>query len=621
VLGRRKLAIQSLIVLAALACSGPSPAPGPLVGVTKAAAKTAPADIAFDAFIFDLNLQKTYGTRADEIQAQLRSSRAAVNAKVKPVHLVSYAARQGVLLASDPDVITPLLFASTLADALDPVTEGRTTGGQTPSAPLTSTSDGPTTTTTTFLNTTTQLFGSGSKVTLTMHWTYRETTVDKATGAKLVDLNDDRTMIGTIDVCPNASGVSPATIDVHIQLSASAGGGTKTRSSTSSNTFSGHVDDQAVLRRVTQDAQIQTSWQTDAGSGGYDLNLTNASWQASESGVGSGIDSNAVGGSLTPKGTATADQVTKEAGETIAIDSAAINPAYNQAQKLWRNGRCVVIQVPDYKAETPIQVEKQSETQHDEAVDPKSETKFSMSIKHRFGGALSQPAEASLTSGDKKLEPAQVYAVPASLKYTAPAEQDKRAVALLKSISKRGIGKLVIAFHTAGRHLKLDIKGKVRIEYGGVVEVAEETVGPVEFTKKDDTSYEGAASVRGFVRLIQFYGGSDTGPFLIPAGNDCFVSFDTGTLYLAAHIEEQGDTSVWLVHLLDDDRTNVNSTEGSCKYFRSGGTGGESFAMVQIPGDFRIPIDGGTVHLQGTQKDQYVTTSVDATVTATVTKS
>lgn len=581
---RRTLVVPWLIVISALACGGQAAAPGPLAAVTKVAAKTSPADIAFDAFLSDLNLQKTYLGRADEIQAQLWASRMSVNAKVKSVHLMSYSARQGVPHAGETNAIMPLIFASTLADALDPVTSGRTTGGQTPSAPLTSTSDGPTTTTTTSLNITTHLSGAGSKVTLTMFWTYHETTVDKATGAKLVDLSDERTIVGTIDVCPGTSGVSPATIDVHIQLSASTDRGTSTRSSTSSNTFSGHVDDQAVLRRVTQDVQLQTSWQNDSGSGGYDVNLTNANWQASESGVGSGLDSNGVGGSLTSRGAATAGQATNDAGKMMAVDLVAIEPAYNQAQKLWRNGRCVVVQVPDYNAETPLSMSQQSSVQHDEEVELSSVTKFGVNLRHRFAGALNQAVKGSL-SGEKKLEPMDLNAVPNSLSYSAPGEQDKQATVTLKSTSKRGIGTLAISFHTKGRHLTLTAEGTGASTDQNPISF-NVTIGPAEFHKVNDTTWEAVAPTKG------------TGRWPNPYMPECDILInETGTATLVAHIETRADKSFWVVHL-DQARSGAQLNESTCAGVSVSvpmPTGGWALIALKVVGDVEIPIDGGTV--------------------------
>jgi hypothetical protein len=102
---------------------------------------------------------------------------------------------------------------------------------------------------------------------------------------------------------------------------------------------------------------------------------------------------------------------------------------------------------PDYGAETPIEVADQTKAQHDERVDQASQTKFGVGTKHRFGGTLSQSVTTSL-AGETRLEPAKVEGAPGQLTYTAPNAQDLKATVLLRSTSKRGIGVLVLDFHT-----------------------------------------------------------------------------------------------------------------------------------------------------------------------------
>jgi hypothetical protein len=598
----RNLVLAALLV-GLFACGGSSPPTGPAADAARVATNQQVSDLAFETFLSELKLDPA-------TSGQIRASRAAVNAKVKPIRLTSFAARQG-LQAEPPGIFMVLTYATFLADSLDPMTGGRNAGGQTKPDPLQSTTSGGDTTTTTFLNITMNLQGAGSKVTLTMQWTYKETTTNTKTGEKIVELTDDRTMAGSIDVCPTDGGIVPATIDVHIQLGKSGAGAVASRTSTSSNTFSGHVDDQAVLRRVTHDMQQTASWQNSSGAGGYDFNSTGLNWNAGESGISGGVDASGIGGSARSNGSATDSQVTKEAGGTMAIDKAAVDPAYGAAQKLWRAGRCVVIQAPDYKAETPLATADQGKTQHDEEVDGGSLTKFGINLKHRFaGGALSQPVKASL-NGDKKLQPTELKSGSGSLSYTAPGEDDKQATVTLKSVSRRGIGNLVIAFHTKGKHLKLSARGTMTTTFSSFLNLAWSiTINPADFHKAGADKWEAQTTAK----LTGHYTN-------LPI--NCAIQFtETADLTLVATRETRAGQPVWVVQV-DPLRSAAHLAGAPC----IGGTaatqiptGGYATMALNAVGDIVIPGDGGTLTLSGTKAVGSATSTARLTFTATVTE-
>src|SRR2546430_782981 len=81
-------------------------------------------------------------------------------------------------------------------------------------APTAHTSDGATAVTTTTTSATETLSSVGPQVKLTLNWSYRETTKDKTSGATLVDISEDRTMVGAINVCPDQEGAVGAFVDV-----------------------------------------------------------------------------------------------------------------------------------------------------------------------------------------------------------------------------------------------------------------------------------------------------------------------------------------------------------------------------------------------------------------------
>src|SRR5439155_9322231 len=130
-------------------------------------------------------------------------------------------------------------------------------------------------------------------------------------------------------------------------------------------------------------------------------------------------------------------------------------------------------------------VADQNKPQHDETVDQASETKFAVDLKHRFGGLLSQSVTAAI-SGQKTREPSRLESLPSSLTYKAPDEQDKKAAATLKSTSKRGIGTLVLDFHTGGS-LTLTLTGTATSHLAFIGNTSDQsvqvTIGPLDFKK------------------------------------------------------------------------------------------------------------------------------------------
>ncbi len=487
---RLRWSVPVALVFALAACL-PTAAPSAdgIDGITRAEAslRATPRDVEFEAFIANVGLQTAFGARADEILDQLRKTRAAAALGLGRSSARGRPGLAAPVLVTGPEAVLvgmPGAFTVLFGALLDRLTaEGR--GGQQPRKTSSSTEEGPTSRTTTVLNQTVDATVNGSRVQIVMHWTYQTATTDKASGATLVDTTDDRTIVGVIDVCPSAAGLVPGSLDSHMQsVAAVQSGSNTTRTTTTSSTFSGQVDDRAALGQVVQVGQTSSTW-----SGG---------------GAGS---SGSLTGTLSGAGAMTFDGDRSGTGAAfLGVVQAALvmygpGGVYGEAEKLWRNGRCVMVTAPDYSVETPLKVSEQEKQQHDEEVDVDSETKFSVSLKHRFGGgALSFPINAELTSGDKKLEPSKLSGS-GSLAYKAPAEPEKNAIAQLKSTSKRGIGTLVVGFHTVGKHLKLSIKGTLRQPFGPFTYVANISIGPADFQKVDATAREATGAVNLTIRV------------------------------------------------------------------------------------------------------------------------
>jgi hypothetical protein len=181
----------------------------------------------------------------------------------------------------------------------------------------------------------------------------------------------------------------------------------------------------------------------------------------------------------------------------------------------------------------------------------------------------------------------------------------------MRSTSKRGIGTLVLAFHTKGKHLKITIQGTVRTQVASApfALVASTTIGPADFSRADSTTLESKAPVKSSIRYE---------PNIVPCE---FVAQENGTLDLTATVEKRGDTSVWVVHSYRD-RTNVQVSASACGFSAQAPFAGGGYAinLVAVPGDIVIPIDGGTVPISGAQTmTAGVTFVVQGTLVATVT--
>jgi hypothetical protein len=564
-------------------------------------------DRPFEDLLTQLDLQKTFGARATEILEQIHKTRAAVAAARKAASaahgpgLASVAAAVGTF--SVPQ------FAIQFGNSLDPLTKAGGTR-ESPGRPYNSQETGAESFTTTTLSTTEIFTGEKAHVTGTLKWSYSTITIETKTGATLLHMTDERSLIGGIDVCPDAGGTVPATLDVTANIVAQVGAVTTTKRSTAHSSFEGSVSDQAALTSVTQKAHSESSTESATGNSGYSADHT-ATWNANDSGdYVRGLD--AITGTVTPNGAAAAaaDAATA-AGWDLVLDAYALEPGYKAAQDLWRHGRCVMVTAPDYNAETPINLDEQGKSQNDKAVDPKSETKFSVGLKHRFeSGALNQAVTAAL-SGDKKLEPQRLDSAPSTLTYTAPDDEGKKATATLKSTSKRGIGTLVLDFHTAKQALTLTITGTLKLErrfFGTSTEVDDTvSIGPLEFKKFFDDTWQGTGTWSAQTRSIAS----------VPGSTQTCTGTQRGTITMIATYEDRGGKKVWVID--GNDADVAGTATSSCP-----GTDPEGDSAAQFLGVFKpivIPDEGGTIAIHGAQGDPSLgAATADGTVKATTKK-
>jgi hypothetical protein len=400
-----------------------------------------------------------------------------------------------------------------------------------------------------------------------------------------------------------------ASLDVEQKVRSDAKGTVTTREAKSKNKFTGTVGTDAFLSSVQQSFHEESSWQLTTGSGAYNVDV-GMTYTANQSGsfLGGAQSGSASGSVGSASGQATeGNTLARSAGFSMAVDALTLEDAYQAAQRLWRQGRCVMVEAPDYGAATPIETAQQEAKQHDEKVDVDSETQFSVRLKHRFaGGTLSLPLKADLTSGDKTLEPNQLDSGSGPLKYKAPPEEDKHATATLRTTSKRGIGTLVLDFHTGGA-LTLTVTGTMRgtTNMFGVSSEATDTVtvGPIRFKKMFENVYQGTGDwqaqhserTTGFGRTV-----------------NCSMS-QRGKITWLAELVKRGDKNVWV---LDG---NDAMAEGNSTMECDGATTdiGESAGLfLGVLGQFTIPEEGGRIPVSGSMPTDRGTTTASGTAVA-----
>lgn len=576
------------------------------------------SDARFDSFLADIDLPKAFGARAPEISDQVKEARASAT-KAK-----SSSGPAGGRLASVRGVFgesVTIEFAKTLADILDELTKVSTTHEFPPLPPRPHTVDGATSVTTSTISQTESATSVGPQVKLTLNWSYRETTKDKASGATLVDIAEDRTMVGSITICPDPGGAVGAFVDVKDTFTGFANGQTTRLTATGSTVFTGYVDDSAALQNVHSTLQDQESWETASGSGSSEATVSATSNADASGSTSRGLDGNSWSGAFTASDAAAAVRGAKATAWSFVLNNHSLAEAYQSAQKLWRNGRCVMVTAPDYSAETPLNVSDQDKPQNDKAVDASSETKFSVGLKGRFGGLISASTNANLTSGAKTIAPNRIEGGAGSLTYKAPDEDDKKATLQLKSISKRGIGTLVLDFHTGGA-LTLTIKGEVRGDSNrlGTVRVLDiVTIGPLEFKRYVGDIWQATGPWS-----------AETSSFTAAGvGNDTCTGKDSGTISLMASVETRGGKMSWVIDPTDTTIDGQGSTE--CQ----SSLGDQTLRGVTIPGKrtydsdgdaaelfmgnldpFTIPAEGGSVRVHGSSGGAGASWTSDGTATA-----
>jgi hypothetical protein len=561
--------------------------------------------------LFDeVGVRKRLGAEADAVYALLLEGRLEMLGRVRPLNATTARAaaftraptRVRLVVASVQAVVLPGLFAQEFAYVVDAygVPGGPAEFEFPPEKPSTSTvGDGARTVFTTMTRSQ-HVSKSSSTVTYTMTATIRQVVTDDKTHAQLATIIDARTYRGTINFCPDLAGGVPASVTLRTRITGPHVGG----SDDASVNLQGHVSDQATLTGIDAEYHDIRSWDT----GGVTLDIN----KISLNGTNNGFDIGSLAAEQSSvvehdAGDATAANVTSSATDG-ALDVELADAAFGSAEKLWQHGRCVVVAVPKFNAETPIRIEEWNDWQHIEEVDKGSDTTFGVVLKHRFGAPPNAPIDLTL-SGDKKIDPDHLDAAPGQITYTAPDEDDKTATLTLTSTSKRGIGKLIIKFDTKSKKLALSMNGNLTFGSGPVTLTALFRAASAPFKPVGDGTYR--ASLPATTTYTLTFPGENC--------TSATGSEGSGTLVFTGTIDKGPDNQpLWHVKL-DGKRSAVHTNETACgKSFAnlplSGTSGGLVGAMASISGVITFPADGGTVHVNKSLSGLHMNATFVATV-------
>lgn len=594
------------------------------------------------AVIDAMDLRTVLGADADHILAVATAAEgaAAAKAQLKPLFAGSSRSTPGgwmvpemAILASIPAYPPPLSDTRDyLSSSLHSIGgEGSDTAHEDTGTQTASATDGGVASSSE-VRTTLDATIDGSDVKVVADRDVHVTATDSKTGDPLLDQHIRYQVTAELDVCPSAAGIVLASSGhaYTAESSTFAGAGGRvgshnTASLTTSSTFKGQVDDQANLGNVAQDANVDGKFhRTSSAPGGpeashegtydtsvsgindgvptsHDWSITGSDW----SGIGAGIGSVKVDRT----GDATVDQIGDAAG-SAAVDWATIDSSFVEAQKLWRDTRCVIVTAPTY---IPLSAyANNGRPTHTEEVGKGSSTEFEVGTGHRFDQKVTALIKATL-DGKESLDPKEVPKPPGTLTYVASDEDDQTSIVDLISTSKRGIGRQRLLFHTSDEKLKVSITGKMTTSALGVSYTTTVSVPEILLTKQSDGSFLGSAPVSTRIHL--------NGDIPCPAP----FKEQGGSLSLRATHPPAADPNTPSPWTITFDKTSKLTVTGSCLGISLGnmlqlGTSGATGGFMFVLGDVQIPDAGGSATVRKTVPVGASQNAIDATVKAQVIK-
>lgn len=446
---------------------------------------------------------------------------------------------------------------------------------------------------------------AGSRLSVDITIKTKGQVVDKSTGAILFGI--DSIASGHIDVefCPDANGQAVANVKLtSSEIYTRSGGTAKGVSKDFSGTATIFVDDQARIRTVEGTSQgSEESRGGIAQPGGGESALAASTRRAGGDIANDGDGQRLPGADRAPGITlggegSTVDQQGSFWGSMTLFVETMVTAAAKEAEKLWREGKCVELIVDPEGGE----------------VSPSEVKSVTAKLRHKVDGSeLDKPVEATL-AGVQSLEPAGgSQPAPATVTYTAGPTQGDVGQIAFKSVSNRGIAEKTVSFTVGGESLDVSLKGTMTTSLGGLSFSTTIDAPSIVLRRQADGTYAGAGPATIGILL-------DTAICPVPFS-------EKGTLKLIATREVPTDPALpgdWTVRY---DPTGQVSFSGAC--YPDGvevpldgftGTDGPTAGFMFVLGDVEFDPQGGTKRIKLDRPVGPASNRIDATMTAEIIK-
>ena len=296
---------------------------------------------------------------------------------------------------------------------------------------------------------------------------------DSATGATLYTI--DNVSNGHVEVhfCPDASGQAPISIALSTSesygtASGGSGGGTTNNYSASAVVT---VNDDAQIANIDGNFEGETTAQGPPAAGSTEpgpVARNHATDNIATDGTGNRRPD--VARDIQVSGDGSSDQQISNWAGTSLITESMILAAAREAQKLWREGKCVELQLDH----------------GDEDVQPDAVVQITAKVRHRFdGNDLDKPVVAKL-DGVKALEPTTKQPAPATVTYTAGPDENDVGRVTFTTTSNRGIAEKTIRFIVRPAAWEVTFEGTDTETFGPVANHLEATIEDLRITANGD---------------------------------------------------------------------------------------------------------------------------------------
>lgn len=276
---------------------------------------------------------------------------------------------------------------------------------------------------------TTQLTVSGSLVVADADATETDTAVSVSTGARIGSAVHRTHIHAEATVCPDANGVVELRVEIEISTDGSGMPGGSSFNVNATTLQQGHVDDDAYL--TSEDTSTDAQFDETSADGTTQSGSATTTATFTYGPRGHGYDTSA---GVPSTGSLTGDMDPSEATgflRFVQMTAAMLTAtAFDEAQKQWRNGKCVAIEA----------------SEHSRKVGPNDVIQFTAQPVHKIdGGNLDKPVVATF-SGEKSIDPLDTPVdAPAAFTFIA-SQRETSGFITLTSTSNRGIGTLALTF-------------------------------------------------------------------------------------------------------------------------------------------------------------------------------